>query len=158
MNTKNTNKKETILNLNDEKNKKAFLELKKESIKNESKIENLDLQNLRNKLANIKVKETNSTNNAKMYKFESLNLGEAKEKSLRSKYRKICNTFANNIIKYFQKENEIELKKEIKNFNKFYLETYILNDYSIVSIRRNNRDKDIELLLNSMLEIIKLYK
>ena len=46
----------------------------------------------------------------------------------------------------------------VKEFVSFYKENYILNDFSLLSISSNNRDKDTEILLNSMLEVIKLVK
>lgn len=76
------------------------------------------------------------------------------DKSLRTKLRHKRNSFANNIILYAQNKDLVNLQKEIKDFNSFYKETYVLNDYSLKSISSNNRDKESELLLNMMLSII----
>jgi hypothetical protein len=141
-------------------NKINVIDLRKNQIKNSenSIFENTDFLNLEKKISALKVKEKISIDRQKMYKFEST-INDLKElKKQRSKMRNIRNRYANNIILQFQKKNEIELKKEVKEFKDFYLQNYVLNDYSLLSISSNNRDKETELILNSMLEIIKLIK
>jgi hypothetical protein len=136
------------------------IEKRKNQIKNSenSIFENTDFLNLEKKVSALKVKEKISIDRQKMYKFEST-ISDLKElKKQRSKMRNIRNRYANNIILQFQKKNEIELKKEVKEFKDFYLKNYVLNDFSLLSISSNNRDKETELILNSMLEIIKLIK
>lgn len=141
-------------------NKKEAINKSIEKVKNSenSIFANTDFLNLENKISKLKVKEKISIDRQKMYKFEST-IKDLKElKKQRSKMRNIRNRYANNIILQFQKKNEIELKKEVKEFEEFYLKNYVLNDYSLLSISSNNRDKETELLLNSMLEIIKFLK
>lgn len=162
MSTKATTKKDEkkVLDLTNPQNKKAFIDAQKNAIKNETKIDlkAIDFNNLKNKIkvSNIKVKET--IEKTKMYKFESTIVDLKELKKLRSKMRNKRNAFANNIILNFQKENVENLIKEVNNFDKFYKENYILNDYSLISISSNNRDKETEILLTSMLNIIKELK
>jgi hypothetical protein len=119
----------------------------------------------------IKVKEKKSSDKKSrndMYHYQFLfnkykNLDYSKftdadfkknDKSLRTKLRHKRNSFANNIILYAQNKDLVNLQKEIKDFNSFYKETYVLNDYSLKSISDTNSDSDTKILLNMMLDII----
>jgi len=73
---------------------------------------------------------------------------------LRSKLRNKRDTFANNICLFAKNKDIVNLQNEIKLFNSFYKETYILNDYSIKSISSTNRDDSTNVLLSMMLNII----
>lgn len=139
-------------------NKENVIAKRKKEIKGEknSLFENIDFMNLEKKVSTLKVKETISKDVQKMYKFEKESLDAKQQKRLRTKMRNQRNKFANNVILHFQKKNEVELKKEVNSFTNFYKENYILNDFSLLSISSNNRDKDTETLLNSFLEIVKL--
>ena len=53
-------------------------------------------------------------------------------------------------------QHTIEVKRFVDEFEEFYKKEYILNDYSLLSISSNNRDKDTEEKLNLMLNIIKI--
>lgn len=114
--------------------------------------ENLDESNfndLLNKLS-TNLKQTKSTKD-KMYKIEV-------DKKIRMKIRKERNKHFDNII-FFQSQNLInELKMSINLFDKFYKETYLLNDYSLNSICQNNSDDDTKLKCKLVLEIIKRLK
>jgi len=77
---------------------------------------------------------------------------------IRTKVRKQRNSFANNIILYKNNKDIELLTKEIKSFNKFYKETYKLNDYTLKSISSTNRDEDTNQLLKDMLSIIMIMK
>ena len=125
-------------------------------------------------LSEIKVKEKKSSvrSNENFYNYEFLFTKYQKRifkelskddfkkygNRLRTKIRKIRNTFANNIKLYQQQSNIVELKREIKLFNLFYKETYCLNDYSVKSISSTNRDEDTNLLLSDMFKIILILK
>ena len=140
-------------------NKKNLIEQRKNEVKNakNSIFENADFSNLENTISKIKVKE--SINDKKlMYKFEKENLSQKEAKRKRQQLRNKRNRYANNIILYFQQKKETELKKEVSEFKKFYLENYILNDFSILSISSNNRDKETTEILESMLKIIAFVK
>lgn len=143
------------------KNKKEeVIKKRKEEIKNSenSIFENSDFLSLEKKIFQLKVKEKTNNERKLMYKFEKTNLSKEETKKLRSKMRNIRNKFANNVILYFQKKEEINLKKEVNLFKEFYLKNYILNDYSLISISSNNRDKDTTEILTNFLEIVKLFK
>lgn len=49
-------------------------------------------------------------------------------------------------------------KIQIENFDKFYKETYILNDYSLESFCSSNSDKNSQSFLKLGLEVIKRFK
>ena len=119
--------------------------------------ENLDLNNIKSLIkSNVKTKEV--TTNVAMYKFERLSLSTEQIKKERSRIRRERNKLSNNILKYFENDLKDNLKKEIVLFNKFYKETYLLNDYSINSIAKAHSDKDNLVKLNLMLQIIKKVK
>ena len=139
-------------------------------------IDILNSKSLIDSLDKVKVKESKikSTNNNKddFYKYDFLfkkyfNLDYSKidkndftkyGKKIRTKIRNKRNIYANNVIHYAKNKNLIELKNEIKNFNIFYKETYLLNDYSLKSISNTNSDDDTKKLLITFLEIIKNLK
>lgn len=83
---------------------------------------------------------------------------DSEYKSYKRKMRNNLKSFCNNIQFAFIKKNEIELKKEIELFNKFYKENYILNDYSEESLRFNNSDDDTKENIKDMLTILKALK
>ena len=140
-----SNKTKKVLNLNDAKNKDIVLKAKKEAIKEGTKFnfKDLDFVNLRKETEKIKVtKSSKSLTKNFLYKFERLELDEKKQKSLRVKIRKNLSNKIDNIIYYFNEQNENDLILSIKDFKVFYLDTYVLNDYSINSICANNTDVD----------------
>ena len=109
---------------------------------------NLDEVNL-NKLAlelskNVKAK---TNNKEKIYKIEV-------DKKQRQILRKKRNTFFDNIIYYFANKMQKELKEEIKSFETFYKETYLLNDFSTNSICQNNSDKETIIKCKTFLQIV----
>ena len=138
-------------------NKKNAIENAKEKIKNSTSIfENADVINIEKIASKIKVSE--KSEKALMYKFERTTTTTKEQKKLRQKIRNKRNYFADNIVLQFQKKNESELKKFVSQFDDFYKKEYILNDYSLLSLSSNNRDKDTEEKLNAMLQIIALVK
>lgn len=141
-----------IVNLNDKATKENFFNAKKEAIKNDSEF-NFDDININNIVSKIKVKE--KTDRQKMYKFESQNLSSDEQKVQRRKIRNERNKLIDNILFSYQQKNVENLKKNVELFKTFYLKTYVKNDYSILSLSSNNRDKDTTEKLTVALEIIK---
>lgn len=92
-----------------------------------------------------------------MYKKDAKKENES-DKNFRSRIRKERNTFTENILKYFQNKDDASLKKEIVSFNKFYKETYLLNDYTVASVARLNSDKVTLSKLNLMFQVVKRTK
>lgn len=94
-----------------------------------------------------------------LYKFqlnaEKLSFEDAKK--LRQKNRNKLFSFCRNICFFFLSDNTTELQKSIKDFEIFYKETYIKNDFSLQSIF-NGREEDKKKDLQKMLDIIKLTK
>ena len=123
----------------------------------------LDKNNLDKFLSKLENKNLNSKKETlgkrELYKksikdFEK----ESEYKSYKRKMRNNLKSFCNNIQFAFIKKNEIELKKEIDLFQKFYKENYILNDYSEESLRFNNADEDTKDNIKDMLTILKALK
>ncbi len=114
--------------------------------------ENLDDLNFNEllKKASANIKQTSNTKD-KMYKIEV-------DKKIRQTLRKKRNKFFDNIIFFASNDLKTELKKEIKSFDTFYKETYLLNDYSLNSICQNNSDDDTKLKCKLVIEIIKRNK
>lgn len=114
--------------------------------------ENLDENNFENLLNNLSknIKQSKSSKD-KMYKIDV-------DKKIRQKIRKDRNKFLDNIIFYQSQNLKDDLKKEINLFDKFYKQTYLLNDYSLNSICQNNSDDDTKLKCKLVLEIIKRNK
>lgn len=139
--------------------KQNVIEQRKSEIKNasDSLFESTDFLNLENQISKMKVSEKQvGKGRDLMYKFERQNLSSKEVKRERSKIRKKRDAFADNIILFAKKKDEVQLKKEILDFKKWYVDTYILNDFSLISLSSNNRDKDTEDKLNLMLNIIKV--
>lgn len=105
-----------------------------------------------------KIIERKSTERITLYKYpseftkEQINAKQGKQ--FRSKLRTKLNNFTNNIF-LFAKQNRVdELKTEIKNFDSFYKENYLLNDYSLSSLTNINEDKEKFANIKLMLDII----
>ena len=152
-----SNEAKKVLNLNEAKNKDIVLKAKKEAIKEGTKFnfKDLDFVNLRKETEKIKVsKSSKSLTKNFLYKFERLELDTKKQKSLRVKIRKNLTNKIDNIIYYFNEQNEKDLILSIKDFKDFYLDTYVLNDYSITSICANNTDVDKIKKIEMVLKIV----
>lgn len=149
----------TILNKTEKKevkNVKEIIATSKNLINNENLL-NLDLDNLDTENINLLVSELSKNlkqkkeTNDKMYKIEV-------DKKKRQFLRKQRNKFVDNVLFFKSQKNEIELKKEIESFNKFYKETYLLNDYSLNSICQNNSDNETKIKVKLFLQIVKSFK
>ena len=166
-------KKESTKKETSEKDLKAkkdlAIERSKDKIKNptskvminekilELDFENLDLNNLKS-LIKTNVRTKSISTKEKMYKFERNDLTKEQIKKERSKIRKQRTKFCSNILHFFSTDLKDNLKKEVVLFNKFYKETYLLNDYSISSLAQSNSDKETLVQLNLMLQIVKKFK
>ena len=156
LNASNDSKK--VINLTTKENQKKYLDAKKDSIKNDTKIENLDFITLKNSVDKIKVSERNEKGNRfKMYKFEYQNLSEKETKSLRRKLRNERDILVENTILNFQKDNIANVKNLISKFKDFYLKNYNLNDYSVISLSSNNRDDSTTQKIETFLKIVNYY-
>jgi hypothetical protein len=125
---------------------------------NDENLLNLDLESLDSENIDLLVselsknlKQKKESSKDKMYKIEV-------DKKKRQILRKQRNKFVDNILFFKSQKNEIELKKEIDLFNKFYKETYILNDYSLNSICQNNSDNETKIKVKMFLQIVKSFK
>lgn len=154
-----TNKKigQTSKNVQTKKEVKTIIAESK-NLMNDDNLLNLDLNELDNQNFNLlvneltkNVKQNSTTNRIKMFKIEV-------DKQKRKKIRNIRDKHFKNILYFFAQKNETELKKEIKEFNEFYKNTYSLNDYSIESCVFNNSDNETKIISKTALEIIKKQK
>jgi len=165
-----TSKKENLKNL-DAKTKKALEIEKNKQAKAKQLKDNLDKKvdnvNLLKQLKNIDIPKESLNNVAGMFKYSELikdyaNLSKEEQKKqtkqLRKKIRKQRNVLLFGICEAFKQKNNTVLKDLIKQFNIFYKETYLLNDYSLNSIARNSSDKENLILFNISLNIIKNFK
>lgn len=145
-------------------NKLNAIAKSKEAIKGTKKLSNddllkldlnaLDLNQMKS-LIKENVKTKSVSEKFQMYKFERKDLEVKEVKRLRTKIRNQRNKICDNILFFFSNEQKNELKKEIERFNLFYKETYLLNDFSLVSICQSNADDETKVKLNFMLRIIK---
>lgn len=121
-----------------------------------NEVSKINLSKFAEQLSKIEVKEKKKRET--MYKypegFTEKDINSEKGKQYRNKCRNIRNRFANNILS-FAKQNEVlkgkfdvsKLTNEVKEFNKFYKETYLLNDYSFKSISQAKEEDEKELVL-----------
>lgn len=94
--------------------------------------------------------KTNLGRSESIYKKDIFEDVENK-KNLRAKLRKIAENFAKTIL---AEENEDKLKSLIKDFNEFYTNIYLVNDYSVNSICSNNTDEQTKENYKKMFEKI----
>lgn len=146
-----------VKNSNNEKNVMNEI-LNSKNLMNDENLLNLDLENLDTNNFNLlvnqlskNIKQKKESSRDKLYKNEV-------DKKQRQILRKKRNNFIDNIILFHSLKNEVELKKEINLFDKFYKENYLLNDYSINSIMQNNSDNDTKIKVKIFLEIVKKNK
>ena len=142
---------------NTEKNElKTIKEIVKNSknLMNDDDLLNLDLTSLDDSnfesliseiSKNVKQKKTEKTE--RMYKVEV-------NKKIRNSLRKKRDRFIDNVLFFKNQKMNNELKNEITEFNKFYKETYSLNDYSLNSICSNNSDNDTKIKAKVFLQIV----
>lgn len=165
MSTKN--KKQTELLTSKNKDVKEALSIKSDKALNDF----LNSRTIKAQISKVKVKETTITDRKEMFNYSNyhttmkidvskLDKLELKKinKSVRTKVRKIRNSHSNNIILFAKEKRLNELKKEIANFINFYKFAYTLNDFSLVSISRNNRDMETKERLTLMLIIVNQFK
>jgi predicted translin family RNA/ssDNA-binding protein len=117
----------------------------------------INLSQFADKLKNVELKVKEKK--ALLYKypenFNANDINSDKGKKFRSSLRTKLKRFTNNIF-VFAKINEVEkLKKEIKDFESFYKENFVVNDLTVRSITNS---KDTEASVTLMLQIIKEVK
>ena len=129
--------------------------LNSKNLMNDENLLNLDLENLDNvnfesliKEVSKNIKQKKETSKEKLYKIEV-------DKKQRQILRKKRNKFIDNVLFFYTQKQSKELENEIKEFEKFYKETYILNDYSDNSIMQNNSDNETKIKVKLFLKIVK---
>ena len=129
--------------------------LNSKNLMNDENLLNLDLENLDNvnfesliKEVSKNIKQKKETSKEKLYKIEV-------DKKQRQILRKKRNKFIDNILFFYTQKQNKELENEIKEFEKFYKETYFLNDYSDNSIMQNNSDNETKIKVKLFLKIVK---
>lgn len=82
--------------------------------------------------------------------------GKAKNnQTARRSLRNKCFKKLSDIITYFEKNNEAVLKTYINEFNKFYLCTYNVTDYSVSSVAAGQRDEKEKQILEKGMRIVR---
>ena len=129
--------------------------LNSKNLMNDENLLKLDLENLDNvnfesliKEVSKNIKQKKETSKEKLYKIEV-------DKKQRQILRKKRNKFIDNVLFFYTQKQSKELENEIKEFEKFYKETYLLNDYSDNSIMQNNSDNETKIKVKLFLKIVK---
>jgi len=100
-------------------------------------------------------KKKTKNGKAKLYKDSAYQENET-SKRFRDRIRKKRNNLINSINTL--RNDKENLKIAIKSFDKFYKETYSLNDYSLESLGRKNSDDDTMANVKLALRLVKLNK
>lgn len=113
-------------------------------------LDSLDSNNLDSLINNVSknIKQKTVSQKDRLYKIEV-------NKQKRQQIRKKRDAHINNVLFLYSQKNNVELKKEIDLFDKFYKETYTLNDYSDNSIMQNNSDNETKIKVKIFLKIVK---
>lgn len=100
-------------------------------------------------------KEIQKEKKGNVYKFDYELLDTDQLKKKRQNARNKVGSFVKNIINYSDlQKNKEELDKQVKEFKKFYKETYSLNDFSVKSLRNKVSEKE-KIDLERMFVIVK---
>jgi len=118
------------------------------------KLENVNVSKIEENVKADKKEKSAKVERTNVYAFDYKNLSTDDLKKKRQNARNKLSSFTKNIINYsdFQKDNE-KLGEEIKNFTSFYKEIYLLNDFSVKSVR-NKVDEKEKRDLERMFQII----
>jgi len=100
-------------------------------------------------------KKKTKNGKAKLYKDSAYQENET-SKRFRDRIRRKRNNLINSINTL--RNDKENLKIAIKSFDKFYKETYSLNDYSLESLGRKNSDDDTMANVKLALRLVKLNK
>lgn len=139
--------------------KKATNEKEKNLIHltDEQLLETLDADNLDEillqKLSTIKTKRKDKKDD--LYKGHLSGKGNGAK---RTKIRKQRDTIIAKFLIAHNAKNISERNNALKEFEVFYKENYILNDFSFGSLSRNNADHETKLTLNMFLMIVRQIK
>ena len=79
------------------------------------------------------------------------------DKTFRNKMRKEKRDACLNVITSFKAENESSLKLAIKNFQSFYIQNFILNDYSLQSLTSSKKESNV-IFFTTFLEVMQYCK
>jgi hypothetical protein len=131
-----------------------------------NEVSKINLSKFADQLSKIEVKEKRKRET--MYKypdsFSEKDINSEKGKKHRNHLRSLRNRFANNILA-FAKQSQVNksfdskvLLNEVKSFDAFYKENYLLNDYSFKSLSQSKdemKEKNISLFLSILKDLKK---
>lgn len=120
-------------------------------------LDNINLYELLAKNKNLEKLTKRKDKKESIYKLTAKKENET-DKNFRSRIRKERNYHIEMVISFFEKKLTKDLQNAIKDFDKFYKETYQKNDYAIDSMARLNSDKATLAKLNIFLTIVKKVK
>ena len=152
-NKKETTKKESTKNVETKKVDYSKLDLDTLLSMDESELDDNIINMLLNNNKEVKsfsVKKT-KTGSSKLYKDTAIKENES-SKQFRNRIRKERNNLISQVNYASSINDKAILKTSIASFNKFYKETYSINDYSLESLLRKNSDKDT--IVNCKLALI----
>lgn len=156
----NTQTKKTETKNVNSKNEKNVMDeiLNSKNLMNDENLLNLDLENLDSNNLDLLIKEVSKNTKQKTeLKRDSL-YKISVDKKIRQQIRKKRDSYITNVLFLKSQNNVSELKKELDLFDKFYKETYSLNDYSDNSIMQNNSDNETKIKVKLFFAIVKQIK
>jgi len=133
----------------------ANAKTKNAEVKNESaKIEKINVNSIIAGLADVDVKEKNSLSRKGLYRYSESELQEiAKDKDVSKKIRNTSRRKTDNFlnqIALFLKQNNLESATEkAKSFIEYYKERFLLNDFSLDSVRESSSLSEYEVKVYS---------
>ena len=150
-----TSKKESTKNVDVKESKKDYSKLSLDDLLllDESELDEAiinKLLNLNSEVKSFSAKKV-KTGSSKLYKDTAIKENES-GKQFRNRIRDERNKLISQVNYASSIKDKAILKTAIVSFNKFYKETYSLNDYSLESLLRKNSDKDT--LVNCKIALI----
>lgn len=106
-------------------------------------LDKINIKDLLNENKSLRTAKVSKGKKGGLYKPTAKNENESL-KNFRNRIRTKRNTYIENVFRFFEAGNTKELKEEFESFNKFYKETYLVNDFSLESLTRKNSDKSTQ--------------
>ena len=150
-----TSKKESTKNVDVKESKKDYSKLSLDDLLllDETELDDAIINKLLNLNSEVKSfnKKKSLKGTSKIYKDSAYKENET-GRQFRNRIRDQRNKLISQVNYASSINDKVILKVAIASFNKFYKETYSLNDYSLESLGRKNSDKDT--LVNCKLALI----
>lgn len=153
MNTKNQNAK-NVKNVNNNVNVEKLTDLDLLNLN----LDEVNVYDLIEKNQALKVQLSKRKDKKEsIYKKDIQNENES-DKNFRQRIRKIRNGYLDNVINAVNTKDTKNIETSLNSFISFYKDTYLLNDFSINSLSRNNADKNTLAKIKIVLHLAKNLK